>query len=130
MEKVNIQSLRTIAKIIGTVICVSGAVSIALLKGPKLLNAEKIPSKSTKDTILRSDDNWLLGCLFLLGSNVAYSIWIILQVFNLFIFNNFVNFLFISNNHYLTLYIFKMIIITIIITLYISSAGSSLCKPS
>ncbi|WJX88794.1 hypothetical protein P8452_70842 [Trifolium repens] len=80
MEKVNIQSLRTIAKIIGTVICVSGAVSIALLKGPKLLNAEKIPSKSTKDTILRSDDNWLLGCLFLLGSNVAYSIWIILQV--------------------------------------------------
>ncbi|WJX94446.1 hypothetical protein P8452_75862 [Trifolium repens] len=81
MEKVNIQSLRTIAKIMGTVICVSGAVSIALLKGPKLLNSEKIPSKSTnKDTILTSDDNWLLGCLFILGSNVANSIWIILQV--------------------------------------------------
>ncbi|CAJ2664259.1 unnamed protein product [Trifolium pratense] len=81
MEKVNIQSLRTIAKIVGTLICVSGAVSIALLKGPKLLNVEKIPSKSTMDTILRSDDdNWLLGCLYLLGSNVAYSIWIILQV--------------------------------------------------
>jgi hypothetical protein len=41
MEKVNIQSLRTIAKIMGTVICVSGAVSIGLLKGPKLLNSEK-----------------------------------------------------------------------------------------
>ncbi|KAI4335488.1 hypothetical protein L6164_014128 [Bauhinia variegata] len=39
MEKVNIRSLRSIAKIVGTVICVSGAVSMALLKGPKLMNA-------------------------------------------------------------------------------------------
>jgi hypothetical protein len=77
MEKVNIQSLRTVAKIVGTLICVGGAVSITLLKGPKLLNAQKLPSKST----LGSDDNWLLGCLILLASTVAWSIWLILQVF-------------------------------------------------
>ncbi|XP_058745205.1 WAT1-related protein At4g30420-like [Vicia villosa] len=76
MEKVNIRSLRTIAKIIGTVICVSGAVSIALLKGPKLINAEKMHSKS----IMGSDRNRLLGCVCLLGSSVAWSIWLILQV--------------------------------------------------
>ncbi|WJX85836.1 hypothetical protein P8452_68230 [Trifolium repens] len=76
MEKVNIQSLRTVAKIVGTLICVGGAVSITLLKGPKLLNAQKLPSKST----LGSDDNWLLGCLILLASTVAWSIWLILQV--------------------------------------------------
>ncbi|XP_058745207.1 WAT1-related protein At4g30420-like [Vicia villosa] len=80
MEKLNIRSLRTIAKILGTVICVSGAVSIALLKGPKLLNAENMPSKSIIGLSLKSDDNWLLGCLFLLGSIVAWLIFLILQV--------------------------------------------------
>ncbi|AET01178.2 nodulin MtN21/EamA-like transporter family protein [Medicago truncatula] len=83
MEKVNIQSLRTIAKIVGTMICVTGAVSLSmtLLKGPKLLNADhKMPSKTMMTTTLESDENWLIGCLFLLGSSVAGSIWLILQV--------------------------------------------------
>ncbi|RDX79494.1 WAT1-related protein, partial [Mucuna pruriens] len=78
MERVNIQSWRSLAKIIGTAICVSGAVSMALLKGPKLLNAENLPSKS----ILGSapDDKWLLGCLFLIGGCCAWSLLLILQV--------------------------------------------------
>ncbi|WJX85839.1 hypothetical protein P8452_68233 [Trifolium repens] len=80
MEKVNIRSLRTIAKIVGTIICVSGAVCIALLKGPKLLNAENIPSKSILGLASESDENWLLGCLSLLGCIVAWSIFLILQV--------------------------------------------------
>ncbi|KEH17792.1 nodulin MtN21/EamA-like transporter family protein [Medicago truncatula] len=81
MEKVNIRSIRTIAKIVGTIICVSGAVSIALLKGPKLLNADKILSKSIMaTTLLGSDENWLLGCLSLLGCTVAWGIFLILQV--------------------------------------------------
>ncbi|XP_050874494.1 WAT1-related protein At4g30420 [Lathyrus oleraceus] len=80
MERVNIRSLRSIAKIVGTIICVTGAVSIALLKGPKLLNAENLPSKSFIGLSLESDENWLLGCLFLLGSIVAWSIFLILQV--------------------------------------------------
>ncbi|XP_058746841.1 WAT1-related protein At4g30420-like [Vicia villosa] len=80
MEKLNIRSLRTIAKILGTVICVIGAVSIALLKGPKLLNAENIPSKSIINLSLESDDNWLLGCLLLSVSIIAWSIFLILQV--------------------------------------------------
>ncbi|KAK2352487.1 nodulin MtN21 /EamA transporter family protein [Trifolium repens] len=80
MEKVNIRSLRTIAKIVGTIICVSGAVCIALLKGPKLVNAENIPSKSILGLASESDENWLLGCLSLLGCIVAWSIFLILQV--------------------------------------------------
>lgn len=77
MEKVNITSLRTIAKIVGTIICISGALSIVLLKGPKLLNLENLPSKSI---MAGTDENWLLGCIFLLGSTVAWSVWLILQV--------------------------------------------------
>ncbi|KAL3744114.1 hypothetical protein ACJRO7_013381 [Eucalyptus globulus] len=40
MEKVNGRSLRNIAKILGTTVCVSGAIVMVLLRGPKLLNAE------------------------------------------------------------------------------------------
>ncbi|XP_058745206.1 WAT1-related protein At4g30420-like [Vicia villosa] len=77
MEKVNIRSLRTIAKIVGTIVCISGALFIVLLKGPKLLNLENLPSKSI---MAGSDENWLLGCIFLLGSSVAWSVWLILQI--------------------------------------------------
>jgi hypothetical protein len=78
MERVNIRSIKTIAKIVGTIICVSGAMSMALLKGPKLLNVENLPSKSI---MTRSDnENWLMGCLCLLGNCVAWSLWLILQV--------------------------------------------------
>lgn len=42
MEIVDIRSFRSIAKIVGTVMPVSGATSIALLKGQKLLNTETI----------------------------------------------------------------------------------------
>lgn len=54
---------------------------MALLKGPKLLNAEFLPSKSV--LFIPGIDNWLLGCLLLLGSSFFWSLWMILQVFAL-----------------------------------------------
>ncbi|XP_004510125.3 WAT1-related protein At4g30420-like isoform X1 [Cicer arietinum] len=82
MERLNVKSLRSIAKIVGSMICVSGAVCIAFLKGPKLLNLQNLPSKSIiiGTTTSGSDDNWLLGCLCLIGNCVAWSMWLILQV--------------------------------------------------
>ncbi|KAL9399589.1 hypothetical protein Peur_008550 [Populus x canadensis] len=77
LEKVNIRSLRTISKILGTVICVSGAIAMALLKGPRLLNTELLPSESFFSP---GSDNWLLGCLFLFGSSCFWSLWMVLQV--------------------------------------------------
>ncbi|XP_011018103.1 PREDICTED: WAT1-related protein At4g30420-like isoform X2 [Populus euphratica] len=71
LEKINIRSFRSIAKIVGTVICVSGAISMALLRGPKLLNT----------TIFESGgEDWLLGCLLIFASTFCWSIWLILQV--------------------------------------------------
>ncbi|KAG6739797.1 hypothetical protein POTOM_057412 [Populus tomentosa] len=71
LEKINIRSFRSIAKIGGTVICVSGAISMALLRGPKLLNT----------TIFESGgEDWLLGCLLIFASTFCWSIWLILQV--------------------------------------------------
>ncbi|XP_057744087.1 WAT1-related protein At4g30420-like isoform X2 [Arachis stenosperma] len=82
MESVNIGSWRGIAKIVGTVTCVSGAVSMALLKGPKLLNnSQKLPpSNSFLIGLGGPDNNWFLGCLFLFGSSFCWSLWLILQV--------------------------------------------------
>ncbi|KAJ4709445.1 WAT1-related protein [Melia azedarach] len=77
-EKVNIRSLRGIAKILGTIFCVSGAIAMALLKGPKLLNAEFVPVKSL--IFSPGADNWLLGCLLLFASSWFWSFWLILQV--------------------------------------------------
>ena len=74
----NIRSLRSIAKIAGTVICVTGAIFMALLRGPKLLNAQILPEKSFFGS---EGEHWLLGCLFLIGSAFCWSLWLILQVF-------------------------------------------------
>lgn len=67
LEKVDIRTLRSIAKIIGTVLCVGGAVSMVLLRGPKLLNSS-------------GGENWLVGSFLLFGSSCCWSFWIIFQV--------------------------------------------------
>ncbi|KAK9274552.1 hypothetical protein L1049_021801 [Liquidambar formosana] len=77
LEKVNIGSWRSIAKVAGTVLCVGGAISMAILRGPKLLNTEFLPTKSVFSP---GGENWLLGCLFLFGSSCCWSFWLILQV--------------------------------------------------
>ncbi|KAF5461293.1 hypothetical protein F2P56_017406, partial [Juglans regia] len=78
MERVDFGSLRSIAKIVGTILCVSGAVSMALVRGPKLLNAELLlPANS--HVLGSGDGNWLLGCLLLFGSCCCWSLWLILQ---------------------------------------------------
>lgn len=80
LEKIEIQSMRSIAKIVGTVLCVTGAIAMAFLKGPKLLNTELLPNKSVLGSAV--DNYWLLGCLLLFGSSCCWSLWLILQVHN------------------------------------------------
>ena len=41
--EVNIRSLRSIAKIIGMIFCISRVISMALLRGPKLSSTELLP---------------------------------------------------------------------------------------
>jgi len=65
------------AKILGTVCCVGGALIMALVKGHKLLHTEFLPSIHLTGS---EGDDWLLGCLLLLASSVFWSCWMILQV--------------------------------------------------
>ncbi|XP_019178004.1 PREDICTED: WAT1-related protein At4g30420 [Ipomoea nil] len=81
LEKVQMGSVRSMAKIFGTLICVVGAICMALVKGPKLLNAEFIVTFDGK--MGGGDENltsWLLGCLLLFGSTICWSFWLVLQV--------------------------------------------------
>ncbi|XP_024962799.1 WAT1-related protein At4g30420-like [Cynara cardunculus var. scolymus] len=80
-EPVNIRSLRTIAKILGTVLCVTSAAAMALIKGPKLLNSQLPLSNSLLlNSSSGSDNLWLLGCLCLFGSSCCWSFYLIIQV--------------------------------------------------
>ncbi|CAN0912262.1 WAT1-related protein At4g28040 [Linum grandiflorum] len=72
MEKINIRSLKGGAKISGTVICVLGAMTMAFLKGPKLLNSQ-LPLGTEEDP-----KNWLMGCVFLFACSFLWSLWTIL----------------------------------------------------
>ncbi|XP_074273676.1 WAT1-related protein At4g30420-like isoform X2 [Silene latifolia] len=79
LEQVNIKKLSSIAKIGGTVLCVGGAASMALLRGPKLLNVQ-FPSANSLVLHSLDHDTFLLGCLFLFASSCCWSLWLILQV--------------------------------------------------
>ncbi|KAK2412683.1 nodulin MtN21 /EamA transporter family protein [Trifolium repens] len=77
-EKINLRSLRNAAKILGTICCVSGALTMAFLKGNKLLHMEFFPD--SKHLTASGDDDWIFGCLLLLASSVFWSCWMIMQV--------------------------------------------------
>ncbi|XP_057816638.1 WAT1-related protein At4g30420 isoform X2 [Cryptomeria japonica] len=69
MEKVNIRSPRGQAKVMGTVICVGGAMIMAFYKGPTL----------TGTHYSLGTDEWLFGAVILFCSAVAWSAWLTFQ---------------------------------------------------
>ncbi|CAD6224933.1 unnamed protein product [Miscanthus lutarioriparius] len=72
LEKVDIRSLRSVAKIVGTAICLAGAAFVAFFKGPGLLGAALLS--------VTSDSDWVKGGIYLVGNAICVSIWYILQV--------------------------------------------------
>ncbi|XP_020165194.1 WAT1-related protein At4g28040 [Aegilops tauschii subsp. strangulata] len=70
LEKVDLRSSRSIAKIVGTVVCLAGAMLMAFFKGPKLLGALLLPATG----------DWVKGGIYLMGNAFCFSIWYILQV--------------------------------------------------
>ncbi|KAL9224141.1 hypothetical protein vseg_000207 [Gypsophila vaccaria] len=82
LEKVNGKAMvSSMAKILGTIMCVGGAICIALLRGPKLLNTQISPPKSLILQLIGDDSTtWVLGCLCLFGNSCCWSLWLILQV--------------------------------------------------
>lgn len=84
MEKVGIKRLADQAKIVGTLLCVGGAMFMTFYKG----NLIKMPVSSihwgyVENLAHKSSDgnsNIILGSAFVIGSAFGWSIWFIVQV--------------------------------------------------
>lgn len=84
MEKLVVKSKSTQAKIMGTVVSISGAMLVVLYKGPVLLTSSSSSSSSSSSlrsllTLASSPSNWIVGGLLLTVENLLKSIWFIIQ---------------------------------------------------
>lgn len=84
LEKVNIRSSGSLAKVLGTLISVCGAMIVTLYKGPVIrnfwfLNHDLDDSHDTAQSTIAVKD-WIIGSLFLAGASISWSTWNIMQV--------------------------------------------------
>ncbi|EYU29712.1 hypothetical protein MIMGU_mgv11b0165802mg, partial [Erythranthe guttata] len=78
MEEVNLRTLTTISKSIGTVVSISGAFIVTFYKGPALLNIPLTSEPSTQ-LYLPVAQNWIVGGFLLACASFLTASWCILQ---------------------------------------------------
>ncbi|KAL4651169.1 hypothetical protein ACB092_01G140200 [Castanea dentata] len=84
METLNIASVRGQAKVLGTLICIGGALTFTFWKGRYLfkgfVHRPLIIICSTNSCELsHGKDNWIKGAALILTSHIAWSLWLIMQ---------------------------------------------------
>ncbi|XP_057437275.1 WAT1-related protein At3g28050-like [Lotus japonicus] len=82
MEKVAIKSSSTQAKVLGTIVSITGAFIVTLYKGPPIIILQRSLSlNQPTNNILRSvDRNWAIGGLLLTVEYTLVPLWYIVQV--------------------------------------------------
>ncbi|XP_027942420.1 WAT1-related protein At4g08300 [Vigna unguiculata] len=88
LEKVNLRKFHSLAKVIGTVITVSGAMVMTLYKGPAFQiikggGAIGNHHNSSSSTTEPSDQHWVVGTVMLISSCASWAGFFILQSFTL-----------------------------------------------
>ncbi|XP_047155623.1 WAT1-related protein At3g28050-like [Vigna umbellata] len=82
MEKLAAKSRSSQAKVMGSIISISGAFVLTFYKGPSIVNAHKHLSLSLQDQInfLKSEDaSWATGGILLIADYILTSVWYILE---------------------------------------------------
>lgn len=79
MEKIDIKSSSSRAKLLGTIITISGAMMFTLYQGPEILHTIPSPD-STNQPLLSQPSNWAFGGLVLVISGIIGSMSNVLQV--------------------------------------------------
>ncbi|RZC61348.1 hypothetical protein C5167_023105 [Papaver somniferum] len=88
LESVSIARRDGIAKILGTIASVGGAMVITLYKGPALLHSTLSPFTTSSPienqnivdlSYQNKQQNWTLGCLFLVGHCFSWAAWMVFQ---------------------------------------------------
>ncbi|KAA8546565.1 hypothetical protein F0562_002696 [Nyssa sinensis] len=77
MESVSIREWHGIAKVMGSVIGLSGAMVFTFYKGPSIYHSsEKASPKASANHISKGD--WVKGALIMLAANLTWSLWLIM----------------------------------------------------
>ncbi|KAJ6423086.1 hypothetical protein OIU84_024088 [Salix udensis] len=85
METVHIKSNTGKAKVLGALVCVSGAMVLTLYRGAPLFNnspsqaVTRAMDHSLKLSLSKRAERWTLGCIALLVGTLLWSAWFILQ---------------------------------------------------
>jgi hypothetical protein len=77
---VNLQTFEGLAKVGGTIVCVSGAILMVLYRGPSLIGYTELiitPQSEIKDLGI---DNFQLGVVFLIGNCMCMAAFLAIQV--------------------------------------------------
>ncbi|XP_043723798.1 WAT1-related protein At5g40240-like [Telopea speciosissima] len=83
VEKVDLRSSGNQLRILGSLVSISGALTVTLYKGPSIgttpssSHSSQIPTSSNSNALTGS--NWILGGLFLSAASLSLSIWNTLQ---------------------------------------------------
>ena len=80
MEKFDWKSSIGLAKSIGTIVSLSGALVVTFYDGPALLNTISSSNLSHNKVLFQQQFNWIIGGLLLLVDAVMSSVWLIIQV--------------------------------------------------
>ncbi|KAE9605015.1 hypothetical protein Lal_00036932 [Lupinus albus] len=82
MEKVVVKSASTQAKILGTIVSISGAFAVTLYKGPSIIisHTPSISIHEPINTLNSVDRNWAIGGILLTAEYILVPLWYIVQV--------------------------------------------------
>lgn len=80
LERVKIREIHSVAKVVGTVITVSGAMVMTLYKGAILTKGSSHQDTSSSSTTESSGQNWVLGTIMLIASCGGWASFFIVQV--------------------------------------------------
>ncbi|XP_027359401.1 WAT1-related protein At1g43650 [Abrus precatorius] len=84
VESISIKHMHGVAKILGSILSLSGAITFALVKGPSLGYMKwypENPNHSSHPLTVHSKGDNIRGSLMMLLANTSWSLWLILQGF-------------------------------------------------
>ncbi|KAJ0024387.1 hypothetical protein Pint_07937 [Pistacia integerrima] len=79
MESISIRQSYGIAKVLGSIVSVSGALVFAFVKGPSLPFMNWHPNTPDSSSKRSSLGEWIKGALIMISANTAWSLWLVLQ---------------------------------------------------
>ncbi|PIA33108.1 hypothetical protein AQUCO_04200103v1 [Aquilegia coerulea] len=84
LEKVQLRTLSGATKILGVILCLGGAATLAFYKGPHLkplLDHHLFGQHNSSEghVVAHSCKTWIKGCFIMLTSNILWGLWIVLQ---------------------------------------------------